>query len=377
MTQIPLNSGNSPEDLKPSPQWYDLVRIVWISGGVVAVNNPGPTVQISAGLQGRLLGSLNIPSYPNLLPVIRQQGFQVVGATFIDGPEEAQGLRPPQFRAFSESKGWLISDQHQSWRQIAHASGKSDNMLLMDVASRIASGLAYCEMRLLDLAEAYSKQLRGRNHAAVPKEYQRFKDLNSSAVYKAIHALFWEMAVLRDSLAEFAATFCFKRTGLSSLSGLVRSLRKHSLTDSLAQQIIEAADDANGGWLALFSCYRNLFTHSAPMEQVAGIAFAVQDMHIISPEFSIPQIYYPLPQNVVELSRKRSGGTLFMTLKELQEASSERRPERRSEPDALDYLRNCLDKMAQLALLLAERSPVKAETIQISPTDIIGNIQRR
>ena len=356
-------------------EWHNVVRIVWVSGGVVAVNNPGPEVQIGAGLGGRMLSSFRIPTYASLFAILRQQGFPIVGVTFVDGTEEAIGLRPPQFRAQSDKECWLAWDMHQQWRQIAHASSQRDNMPLMDVASRIASGLAYSEMRLHDLVEAYSIQLRGLSHASASLEYRRFKDTNSFVVYKAIHALFWEMAVLRDTLAEFAAKFCFARAGVATLSGLIRSLRKDSSADPLAKQLMEAADMETGVWLAMFTGYRNLFTHSAPMEQAAGIAFTVLDTRVLSPDLSIPQIYYPLPPNVAELTRRRSSGTLFMTLKELLDASSGRCHERTSEPDALDYLRSCLDQMAQLSLVLATRSPIDAEPIHFGSEDIIGEIR--
>lgn len=172
-------------------EWHHVVRVVWITGGIVAINNPGPEVQIGAGLGGRMLGTLRIPTYSSFFSVLRQHGFPILGATFIDGSDEAQGLRPPQFRAMSHSNGWLVWDIQQQWREIAHASSQCDKMALMDVASRSATGLLYSEIRLHDLAEAYSTQLRARIHKDVQKEYQRFQDTNSFAVYKAIHALFW------------------------------------------------------------------------------------------------------------------------------------------------------------------------------------------
>ena len=131
-------------------EWHSVVRIVWITGGIVAINNPGPEVQIGAGVNGRMLGALRIPTYSSLFSVLRQQGFPIIGATFIDGPEEAQGLHPSQFRAMSDNEGWLVWDIHQKWREIAHASGRCDEMQLMDIASRISAILTYSEMRLHD-----------------------------------------------------------------------------------------------------------------------------------------------------------------------------------------------------------------------------------
>jgi len=182
------------------------------------------------------------------------------------------------------------------------------------------------------------------------------------------------MAVLHDTLAEFAAMFCLGRAEMTTLSGLISSLRKKPSTDQLAEQLLEGADKATG-WLAMFTSYRNLFTHRAPMEQAAGIAFAVQDMRVLSADLSIPQIYYPLPPNVGELTRRRSSGPLFVTLSELIDASSKRKPERNSEPDALEYLHNCFDQMAHLASVLATRSPIDAKPVHFGSEDIIGEIR--
>lgn len=248
-------------------------------------------------------------------------------------------------------------------------------MLLMDVASRIAIGLNYNEMRLLDLVEAYSIQLRGRLYKDTPKEYTRFQDTNSFSVYKAIHALFWEMAVLRDTLAEFSAKFCFG-SQLNTIRGLTKELKKNpNHIDPLAKQLLEETDLETGGWLAIFTEYRNLFTHSAPMEQVAGIVFAVQDKRILSPDLSIPQIYYPLPANVAELARRRSRGPLFETFKELVDATSGHRPERGTEPDALEYLHNCFNKLTELAASLITRSPIAGKPICFSPENMIGKVR--
>ena len=84
-------------------------------------------------------------------------------------------------------------------------------MPLLDVSSRIAAGLQFSEMRLYDLAMSYSAQLHAHLKDAAPKEMQAFKDTFSPGVYKGIHSLFWEMAVLRDVLAQFVAAFCLGR----------------------------------------------------------------------------------------------------------------------------------------------------------------------
>jgi len=48
--------------------------------------------------------------------------------------------------------------------------------------------------------------------------------------------------------------------------------------------------------------------------------------------------------------------------------------ERTSEPDALDYLRSCFDKLVQLSAVLATRSQIDAKPIHFGPKYIIGEV---
>lgn len=354
------------------PQPQGVFRLVWLTGGVVAINEPGPDVQVTAGVSGHGICGFRLGSYAALFGALRNEGFSIIGCTFVIAPEEQQGLRPPEFRAAGSEPGWLVWDVKQQWRQIAFAAGKADNMVLLDVASRIASNLTYSQMRVYDLAKAYSTQLRGRLYNREPKDYLAFRDVNSFQVYKAIHALFWEMAVLRNTLAEFVASFCLSRTKITSLNGLLKSLRREPSTDPVANEVSRAADPTSG-WLAKLTNYRNCFTHVAPMEQAAGVANAIQDMRAVSPSLTVPQIYYPLPSDVEELMRKRSEGTLFNSLQELAAASA-RRHDRTSEPDALEYLHGCLNQLAGLARDLVKRSPIAPKPIELNKEDIIGTI---
>ena len=137
---------------------------------------------------------------------------------------------------------------------------------------------------------------------------------------------------------------------------------------------MQITDPTIPGWVAIFSSYRDLFTHLAPMEQAAGSAFAVQDLRIRSNGEPVPQIYDPLPQEIQELNRLRSKGVLFNTMNELAAASS-RRHDRATEPDALEYLHVCADRFALLADALIVRSPVPPTPIRIGPEDLIGPLR--
>ena len=254
----------------------------------------------------------------------------------------------------------------QNWGQIGSAAARKDEMRLMDVASRIATGLEYSEMRLYDLAMSYSAQLHSHLSKDEPKPYQAFKDTLSPSVYKDIHALFWEMAVLRDVLAEFIAVFCLIRDDATTLSGLLRSLNKAPSTDPLAKEIILVADAGSPqGWLARFGSYRDCFTHSAPLEQVRGSAFAIQDLRILKDGALVPQIYFPLPKDPDALRRNRAKGVLFNSLKAMAEANAGKH-DRAQEPDALEYLHGCLCQLTEFSTRLVSRSPIAPQPIVLT-----------
>jgi hypothetical protein len=110
------------------------------------------------------------------------------------------------------------------------------------------------------------------------------------------------------------------------------------------------------------------------LEQVAGFAFAIQDLLTLKSGLSVPQIYYPLPKDPDDLSRKRTKGVLFNSLKEMAAALG-RKHERAEEPDALEYLHGCLCQLAELSTKLLSRSPIAPQPIIITKQDIIGNFK--
>ncbi len=210
-------------------------------------------------------------------------------------------------------------------------------MRLLDVSSRIAAGLEFNEMRLYDLAMSYSAQLHAQLKGAAPKQTQAFTDTFSPGVYKDIHSLFWEMAVLRDVLAQFVAVFCLGREGVTTLSGLRKSLKKEPSSDVDANEFLRLSDKDASGWMAAFGAYRDCCTHSAPLHHVEGVAWTIQDLLTLKDGQSVPQSYYPLPADAEELSRLRTKGPLFSSFKEMT-SNAGRKRERSTEPERIGVL---------------------------------------
>lgn len=355
--------------------WPAALRLIWLTGGLVSINEPASNlVSIHTSVEGRKLAEFNISTYGAIFSALKVRGFKIIGATFVTSPDQFEGTRATEFRIAGLDGNWRLWDTFCAWRNIMSAAAKANDMRLLDVSSRIAAGLQFSEMRLYDLAMSYSAQLHAHLKNDEPKERQAFTDTFSPGVYKDIHSLFWEMAVLRDVLAQFVAVFCLGRDGITTLSGLRKSLNKETSTDLEANELLRLSDKKTSGWMAKFGAYRDCFTHSAPLHEVEGVAWAIQDLLTLKDGKTVPQIYYPLPADAEELSRQRAKGPLFNSFEQMA-LNARRKRERSTEPDALEYLHGCLCQFTDLAAGLIRRSPLAPRPVVLTKEDIIGDIK--
>lgn len=360
-----------------------VIRICHLAGGLSALNNPGPRVQLSAGIDSPILAEFEVALFPQLFGILSGGGVVVVGCEFITDIDQIHGLRPPDFRIFDTTSGWMTNSARQRWSQIASESLSVDRMELANCAARISFELDAVEHRCCELSHAYSNQLRSISIHGDLEEYKRFADLNSGPVMHGIHAMFYELAVLRDYLAEFIACHVLeirtqKGAPIRTMTKLSEHFTSHPTPDPLCQEIREITErqESTPGWLAVLSAYRNLFAHVAPLEHLATRNFAVQTYRD-SRWGRLPILYHPLPANVIQLKQTRSNRFPFDTFKEWAHASANNRPEPKDQPDALEYLHATTNRLANLALRLVSRSPVPPKEMHITSADIIGSITIR
>src|SRR6516165_9497834 len=115
--------------------WPAVLRLVWLTGGVIAISQPvSPVVEIKAGDGGSDLFAFQISSFAALYEALKAHGLSIMGATFYQSQEELAGLQPPDFRAASAAGAWHVWDAHQKWRQVVFAASKRGDLRLMDVA---------------------------------------------------------------------------------------------------------------------------------------------------------------------------------------------------------------------------------------------------
>lgn len=361
-----------------------VARLCHLRGGLSALNNPGIKTQLCAGVEGPVLAEFNLPSFSKLFAILASLGTPVIGCEFFLDQDEIQGLRPPSFRVFYPDRGWLAYDAWGKWREVAAAALKSDQMDVADCAARIAFELEAAEYRCRELCRAYSNQLRSLAIQRTLEEYKRFDDLNSGPVIHCIHAVFYELAVLRDYLAEFIARFALPAktkdgAPIRTMAKLSRYLSANVVDDPLSTEILQITSqvESSPGWLAVLSAYRNLFAHVAPLQQAATRSFAVQTYAALRGGGRAPVIYHPLPADVLQLVRTRSDGLLFDTFMDWAKASAQLHPDPIKQPDALEYLQSAINHLADLALRLVSRSPVPPEPIHLTPDDIVGPVNIR
>lgn len=345
-----------------------LVYQVWFAGGQVALYR-ADTGQLdhTHGLSDLVFASLQSLRLDKLFSCLSTCGLPILGITSFQFPDELTGRRVPLFMAWQDAEYWWGAKQaHHRWHMVSYGAEVVGQARLADLADRIACAVDECQTHLRNLCRAYATQLGAQDANTWALPSRCFSDSHSQAVYPAIHSFFWQLAVLRDLLAEFTAEHVFGYHAVTTYRGLLDKLKRDSVRDPVFAAKLLAAGDS-GGWIAVFTSYRNLFTHAASLRSVQGIHHTFQDTRILYAR-SVPQLYYPLPRDPESLVRQRSAGSAVHTPTVPLELAE---PNRSHEPDALEYLATTFDRFVRLAIALALRSPVEPQMPTITDDDII------
>lgn len=341
---------------------------VWFAGGQVALYRTD-TGQLdhTHGLSDLVFASLQPLRLEKLFSCLSTCGLPILGITSFQFSDELTGRRVPLFMAWQDAEYWWGAKQaHDRWHMVSYGAEVVGQAHLADVADRIACAVDECETHLKNLCNAYATQLGAQDTETWALPSRCFFDSHSQAVYPAIHSFFWQLAVLRDLLAEFASKHVFGHHAITTYKGLLDKLKRDSARDpAFASQLIAAGD--SGGWISVFTSYRNLFTHAASLRSIQGIHHTFQDTRILYAR-SVPQLCYPLPRDPDLLARQRSA---MAAANKLVADSEPAEPNRSHEPDALEYLATTFDKFVSLAIALALRSPVEPQMPTITDDDII------
>lgn len=341
---------------------------VWFGGGQVALYSASKCqLDHTHGLNELVFASLQSLQLDKLFSCLSTCGLPILGITAYQLRDEFTGRRVPLFMAWQDAEYWWGAKQaHDRWNMVSHGAEVASQTRLADLADRLACAVDECQTHLQNLCKAYAVQLGAQDAETWELPSRCFSDSHSQAVYPAIHSFFWQLAVLRDLLAEFAAGHIFGHDGIATYKGLLDKLKRDSTPDPDLAVKLRAAGGAEG-WISVFTSYRNLFTHAASLRSVQGVHHTYQDTRTLYTR-SVPQLYYPLPRDPELLVRQRSSGSATRTPTIPIEPTE---PNRSHEPDALEYLASTFDRFVQLAIALSLRSPVEPQMPTLTDEDII------
>lgn len=350
-------------------------RLARLQGGLVAVHNAGTRVAyVSTGLHAPVLAEVEVPAYPALVRMLELHGFRVLGIEFYERAEQLNGTQPPDWRSFCPGMGWLVHDATSDWTERSTCAYQKGDRRFGRLAAQIAFGLRTADERLRQAALAYSAQLRGRQMQQDLQQFTVFQDLNSLPVTLAIHAMFYDLGSVRDTLAQFLARYVFQiegpppRQATWDMAKLVERLRSrgHPADSEWHKLLLQATDKHSNppGWLAQLAQYRNLFMHSAPLHFARRVKGAVQEMQTFGALGDLPLLYHPLPIHSRD-EVEASADTLRV------------RPHRSSEPDALEYLSSTVLHVASLALAASAKAPYERMVLNLTEADIIGPVRTK
>ncbi len=353
-------------------EWPNVIRILHLLGGLRAINNPGASVAVVPTTTLRPPASFQIATYHDLFDNAARQGLSVIGCDFLSDPEEVSGLSDPDWRprtALVEKMEWPAFEVQQLSARIGHAAAQDNNMSVFEKARHVATQLRICNWRLRDLSEAYHRHLAATCQAGAFKAGQGQDGRHSQHVFISAHAMFSELASLRDHLATFAAREIFQLSdgNVDNWDRLLRDKGFERSEEPLAIFLRAAASS-----LSDFGEYRNLFVHNAPLSDASGRAF-VRHQNLTTPMGDLPTATLPLPRKPRELrSRLRTGKAL-----ESFDAWIEIARGPRDGPETLEFCHSTLANLVHLAYTIAASSPVAPRTARITAADTIGGIQRK
>lgn len=322
---------------------------------------------------------LHLRNYGSIYRTLETFGLHIVGADFYSHAFEIRGIVLPNWRPHHRKAQavWTCTETAQTWRNIAYAAFQKRNGKLWDVSSRIAYHLRACNWRLREISESYNNQLNARINAENFEPGQLFEDGYTPLVYLALQTFLIDACILRDYLAEFAASVFSRRFGLNTQKvTTMAGLKKHVLdkitdSDALLENLRRNTDE--GGWIQMLGSYRDLVVHSAPLAQAESKLYAVCEAVEISGGKSLPVITCPLPDrpNEIRASRAREEHledfeTQFYSF---VQASKGEIPKR----DGMQYAHQVLGFLSELASEFAKISPVRPQAIVLNDTDIVGS----
>lgn len=360
---------------------WESLRVVHSKGGLRIINEYSSLVKIYPHVLDENQVTFNIASYHDFFPITQTYKLPIIGVEFYIDSRHFEGNELPEWRVFSSmsSNPWMNNDGAQLWSDIATSAYKHKYGELLDISLRISYQLRVSAWKLKQISVSYHNQLRGKIKNKTFKNNEQFDDSFTWLCYLSIQSSLVEMCILRDYLSEYTAHCVFNNL-LSDTSSRIATfssfrkciLNKNQLDDALFLELKQISEGS--GWLKNLGEYRDLVVHSAPLTHAENRIFAICK----SIEFDgveLPTVCCPIPPNPMKISKLRAKGALFEDFEEQLKIYSNLNEEHGPFIDGLEYCHTTLNRMSELAVKLAERSPVEPQRMVFDKSNIIGEVR--
>ncbi len=354
-------------------EWPNIIRIVHLSGGIRAINNPGSIVSVTPTLKDSDI-SFEIPSYNSLVATLKKKILSCpFGIDFYRIPEEIGGLYPPYWRSVT-----LTHRAIDTWRQLFNSGHSEKDYEFAEISSKIAFQLKAIEYRLREISESYHSELSAVCAKKEFKEGNGIESPNSYPIYLSVHSFLIDACILRDYLSEFLSIYHYgKYKKVDSLSALLKDvIKKKKIDDRISKVIFEITDEKNPfGWLSKLTAYRNLVVHNIPLIYSEGRTYVLLVKNKIAKNVEIPSILFPLPKDPHKIRNLRSKNELYKDFGNWKSSILKNPLDDKIIHDALSYCYLFLMRISEFALDIATSSPYKPSQPNITEKDIIGEVQ--
>jgi hypothetical protein len=360
-----------------SAKWPRVHRIANLEGGLKAINLAQETrVRIFGGHnfmvgaldpEGSELGTFELQAYGHFFTIFERYGLRTIGLEFIEQQDEAKGIYPSRWRAFTGSSAWNGWEAADQLSMLSHAFFSRDMMLEWDLARRLDTQVELSELRLHALWETYGALLNSQVAVNGIREGHRFENGWNRKVAANAHALFTDLATWRDFLCEFVSILILKADTPPKSAAKFLAKYKGRKRDDVASTLVAEFGSDDEGSLKELGAYRDLIVHSAPLSSSTTMFLAsVEPANFFGS--SLPVARLALPRDVAAINSARSKGLHPPNRKAWIDEGA--RPA--DGPDCLIYLHSQFKKLAGLTLQAVAEVDMKPERVVLTDADLIG-----
>jgi hypothetical protein len=321
--------------------------------------------------------TLEISSFPALgKDVRRRTGLLALGTEYLHTEEEINGSAQGDWRSVLPSRAneWPTRVAEVNWSGLSNAARLRGDARLYLIAGSITSQCRFAGMRLLDLSNLYSRNIRSLLESGDElSDHVVMRGYHSDSLFSSIHAAFFEMSTLRDYLGEYIAFAIYSQTKPDSFNKL-HELLKRRLSTPLEREIEQIYGQPTG-WLKQFSDRRNTLAHRMPFDRLAGGGVMHVRRHETPSGELVWLLHIPVPEPV-PITHKH---TFSLPSDELQHAKQQIESMKlaATRQDTLSYLFETFGRLIDFGNRLRPTFPYPPQVFTIADKDIISLTVRR